>query len=126
MLETQRLEELPLPDNGIDEGIANLVRTVVLIGVPTNASCEGHLDSDHHCHPWVGIKFPESPAAQRLRSLVETYNETHGTQWEIKQPPKDPDWPLPPVFGELQPLTPGKRIFVVVWGKRGGLRYRAI
>lgn len=45
----------------IDAGIKNTVVAFDLLGLPTSASCEGHLDHGY-CAPWVDVSAPGKPA----------------------------------------------------------------
>ena len=41
--EWQNLKEISLPNDQIEDGIADLVKALIGLGIKTNESCEGHL-----------------------------------------------------------------------------------
>ena len=78
----QKLEDIGLPADGIEDGIANLVRALQAIRVGTHASCEGHLDHGHK-HPWVGFNPFSIAKIVALKHLVNGYNEEHEIEWTV-------------------------------------------
>lgn len=57
---TQNLENIALEIYDyppVDLKIANLVRAIQNYGIDTKASCQGHLDKEHHHFPWVGLLY---------------------------------------------------------------------
>jgi len=67
-----------IPYDSIDESVGDLVCILNHLGLPTGASCEGHLNREHvHCHPWV--KFHQCDCGF-LNPLLDRYNEGQKNQ----------------------------------------------
>ncbi|OGH19977.1 MAG: hypothetical protein A3D74_03710 [Candidatus Levybacteria bacterium RIFCSPHIGHO2_02_FULL_37_13] len=91
--EWRELKDIPLPNDRIEKGIADLVRALTGLGIKTNESCEGHLDKpDGSLHPWVTFfpfpfMYPNalelSTRLARLRQATEDYNSKSPIKWEI-------------------------------------------
>jgi hypothetical protein len=83
----------------IDDAVEELVKALLLMGVKTIRSCEGHppprdinVDSEwarsygtfmHGERPWV--ETYDGPAIGALRSLVSTFNERSEIKWNIRE-----------------------------------------
>lgn len=81
----RRLKAVSLPDRGIDRGVANLVRALIVIGIKTDASCAGHRDLDRHQHPWVGFNPFSLAKIAALGHLVEGFNRAHKVRWTVNE-----------------------------------------
>ena len=57
----------------IDEGIKETVVFLTALGIPTEGSCEGHIDHGYN-GPWVDISYPNMPE-ERFIGERETYEE---------------------------------------------------
>lgn len=83
--EYKKLEDIPLPDGGIDGKVASLVMALGSIRVGTKSSCEGHLDPHKHRHPWVGFNPFSYLKIGALQQLVDGYNEGHEIKWSVHE-----------------------------------------
>ena len=104
MSDYQRLEDVNLVDFNIhdfdmDDGIRNLVRDLLFLSFPygdviTRASCEGHLGSSRHQHPWVSLYYGYQENMV-LQFLLDGYNNTHRVMWEASD-----RWLSPKAYSE--------------------------
>lgn len=68
-------------DGEMDEGIVDMVAALNLNGIPTEASCEGHLDHGYPT-PWIDIEAENRPAVrynnekQIYKSILDKYGIT--------------------------------------------------
>lgn len=83
----------------VDKKIWPLVRALILNGIRTDESCEGHLDKGN-AYPWVAVKFsyvdPDGTLLRGLKELVMTLG-----RWISEG--KDRQWILFPIFIPLLP-----------------------
>ena len=79
------LKDVELPDIFIDDRIQNLVRALRSIDVPTEGSCEGHLDMDKHQHPWVTFSPLYVFKRKALSHLVDGYNQENDIRWYVNE-----------------------------------------